>query len=90
MQEWEIWMQGYSATGEHANSQRIAYMYAETFDEAVQKYMATDESGNNHGIESYTREQFISDEAWLNRHANYHIWACGLYPTQKEASYFDY
>ena len=88
MKHWDIWMEGYSATGEHGESHKIndEPIEAEHFDLAVAKFM------NDHPeykIEANTRERYVSDAAFANRTSNWNIWACNLYPTKEEASYFD-
>lgn len=88
MKHWNIWMEGYIATGEHGESQKIndEPILAETFDDAVLYYMSITPE---HGIEVNSPARYISQEAYNNRKSNWNIWACNLYPTKEEASYFD-
>lgn len=38
MKEWEIWIEGYSATGEHSPASFIGKALGETFDEACENF----------------------------------------------------
>ena len=40
VREFEIWMEGYAATGEHGTAQMIGKGFGSTFDEAVKDYMS--------------------------------------------------
>ncbi len=82
----DIWVEGYSATGEHSDAQLltkdIGKIEANTFDEAIEKYMKL---VPNHGINKETRNGYISDEAFKNRRSNWNIWACKLFPDEETA-----
>lgn len=78
----EIWMEGYAATGEHSPAQKVGEGLGNTFDEAVRDYM----NGTlNHGIEENKRSGYTTEEAYNNRRSNWNIWACMLFDNEKDA-----
>ena len=70
MRNFEIWMEGYAATGERAEASRIGNYTAETFDEAVLLYM----KDNPNTVEF--------DRFGKGKHS---IWACRLYDNEIDA-----
>ena len=82
--EWDIWMEGYAATGESGTAQKINKqpIIARTFNEAVRYYM---DNNPGHGISRNERSSYVSEEAFLDRRSDYNIWACDLFPTEAEA-----
>jgi len=82
MKEFEIWVEGYAATGERGCANMIGKGYGETFDDAVRDYMA---KNPNHGIEENGRNRYGSDEWYENRKSNWNIWACDLYDNEADA-----
>ena len=82
MKEFEIWIEGYAATGEHAGASLVGKGNGETFDEAVLDYMS---KNTNHGIEENGRNRYMSDEAYKNRRSNWNIWACSLFDNEADA-----
>lgn len=40
LREWDIWMEGYSATGEHGTAHKVATVTARTFRSACKKWAA--------------------------------------------------
>jgi hypothetical protein len=83
----EIWMEGYLATGGHGEADKIWEGEAIDFNDAVEKYSATisAEELEKYGPRRYTRGNFISEEAWLNRRADWNIWACALFDNEADA-----
>ena len=73
VREFEIWMEGYAATGEHGTAHMIGKGFGSTFDEAVKDYMS---KNPKHGIEENGRSRYISEDAYKNRRSNWNIWAC--------------
>ncbi len=72
LQEFEIWMEGYAATGQSGTARLIGKGKGVNFDEAVRDYMSRT-PGN--GIEQrLVKEKII----WS-------IWACSLYNNEKDA-----
>lgn len=80
--EYEIWMEGYSATGESAGAQMIGKAIGSSFDEAVTNYM---NKTAKHGIEVNGRERYRTDEDYKNRRSNWNIWACSLFDNEADA-----
>ena len=68
----EIWCEGYSATGEHGTAHLIGTGIGETFDDAVRDYMS---KNSKHGIEE--------DEN--NKRSRWSIWACRLFDNETDA-----
>lgn len=79
MKEFEIWVEGYSATGEHGNAQMIGKGFGDSFDEAVKDYM---NKNSGHGIQENRRNRYIDDESYQNRRSNWNIWACNLFDNE--------
>jgi len=79
---WEIWTEGYAATGESCTAFKLGEYWADSFDEAVEKY---NEKHPTTGAVQFTKESFISDEAYKTRRSNWNIWACALFDTEEEA-----
>jgi hypothetical protein len=71
MKLFEIWMEGYSATGQHEKAQLIGTGLGITFDDAIRDYMA---KTPNHGIEKSNGPR-----------SNWSIWACDLFNNEKDA-----
>lgn len=82
VKEYEIWMEGYAATGEYGPAQMIGKGIGTTFDEAVKDYMS---KKPNHGIEENGRKRYTTDEAYYNRKSNWNIWACNLFDNEADA-----
>lgn len=80
--EFEIWMEGYSATGEQSTAQMIGKGFGCTFDEAVRDYMS---KNPGHGIRENTRGMYMSEEYYQNRRSNWNIWACNLFDNEADA-----
>lgn len=81
-QTFEIWMEGYRATGERGTAQMIGTGIGDTFDEAVKDYMKWNPK---HGIEENGRSRYVSDEVYKNRRSNWNIWACSLFDNEADA-----
>jgi hypothetical protein len=71
IREFEIWMEGYIATGESGTAKMIGKGTGRTFDEAIMDYMT---KNPNHGIEKNTRGR-----------SNWAIWACCLFDNETDA-----
>lgn len=69
VREFEIWMEGYTATGEHETAQMIGKGTGSTFDEAVKDYMS---KNPKNGIEE-------------NGRSSWSIWACSLFDNEADA-----
>ncbi len=82
VREFEIWMEGYAATGEHGTAHMIGKGFGSTFDEAVKDYMS---KNPKHGIEENGRSRYISEDAYKNRRSNWNIWACSLFDNETDA-----
>ena len=82
MKKWDIWMEGYRATGEHGTAQLIGEGYGETFDEAVEDYMAKNPDSK---VSRNSEKSYWSKEAYENRKSNWNIWACNLFDNEEDA-----
>ncbi len=80
--KYEIWMEGYAATGESSGAQLIGDGEGNTFDEAVKDYMS---KNPEHGIKPNERNGYISEEAYTHRRSNWNIWACSLFDNEADA-----
>ena len=80
----EIWMEGYRATGESGAAQKIGEYQAESFDEAVEKYLI-DHPDTGSGPRRYTKNQFTTEEHYINRRAEWNIWGCALFNNETDA-----
>ena len=81
MKTFEIWMEGYRATGESSGASKIGEAQGADFDDAVRNYM---EACPNSGIEEYPPDTgtFLHPS---NRRSNWNIWACALFDNEAEA-----
>jgi len=83
MRTFDIWMEGYRATGESSGAQMVGTGEGETFDDAVKDYMS---KNPKHGIEENGKNRYRTEEAYENRKSNWNIWACDLYDNQGDAA----
>ncbi|HDZ15598.1 MAG TPA: hypothetical protein ENH60_11985 [Pricia sp.] len=83
----EIWMEGYRATGQSSGASKIGESEGETFDDAVRNYMTTEllAGKESAGIEENGRSRYANDEAYENRRSNWSIWACDLFDNEADA-----
>lgn len=70
MKEFEIWMEGYAATGESSDAQFIGKIMAETFNEACEKLRPGELDKNEDGTYRYKTPS---------------IWARHLYDNETDA-----
>jgi len=82
MREFEIWVEGYAATGERGIAQMIGKGFGNTFDEAVEDYMS---KNPKHGIEKNDKNRYMNEQAYQNRRSNWNIWACNLFDNEVDA-----
>ena len=82
MKEYEIWVEGYIATGESGVAQKLGSAMGNNFDEAVENYINVTPNTN---IEANTRNKYISNEAYINKNSNWNIWACNIYDNEVDA-----
>jgi len=59
MKEYEIWVEGYAATGERGTASMIGKSFGDSFDTAVIEYMGNHPDS---GVEENTREIYMSAE----------------------------
>lgn len=97
MKEYEIWSEGYRATGESGDATFHGKSFGNTFDEAVENFTYPEDKvreydgfvyihkGDKLGADRYTRECFMSDEAYINRRSNWKIWGCALFDNEADA-----
>jgi hypothetical protein len=89
MKEWEIWTEGYRATGEHADASFDGKFPGETFDEAVENYLKEREATNFHDIRSYYRKSEMytgrNTDGIMELKTVHSIWACRLFDNEADA-----
>ena len=83
--KYEIWSEGYRASGDSSKAIFIGVFEAETFDEAVEEYNRTRDKKYTTAAEKNTRKRYISDEAYEKRRSNWNIWACNLFDNERDA-----
>jgi hypothetical protein len=81
-ESFQIWMEGYAATGERSGAQLLGYGYGHNFDEAVEDLRR---KKPDLGINKYERSQFDSEEDYINRRSNWNVWACRLFDNETDA-----
>jgi hypothetical protein len=72
MKKWNIWIEGYSATGAYEKHRKIATAEAETFREAVIKFSKTEEAK---GYGNFNEERLS-------------FWACRVHDNAADAARF--
>ena len=82
MKIYEIWTEGYIATGENQKAFKLGEGKGNTFDEAVGDYM---DNNIDHNIELNERNKYISEKYYKNRNSNWNIWGCNLYDNEIDA-----
>lgn len=79
MREFEIWSEGYRATGEEGFATLDGKFEAETFDEAVEKYLIHKENTDWKDIRKHY--EYRPD----NERSKHFIWACALFDNETDA-----
>jgi hypothetical protein len=69
MKEYEIWMEGYQATGQQAGASFVGVSEGRNFKDACKKFYQT---------------QSKTEQAYYDVKDNTY-WGCGLFPTQSQA-----
>ena len=82
MKKFEIWTEGFAATGQSQGASKIGEGLGDNFDEAVEDYMS---KNPEHGIKVNGRDRYVSEEAYKNRRSNWNIWACSLFDNEADA-----
>lgn len=93
MKEFEIWEEGYAATGQHSGAYFIGKAMGETFDEACINFkypngkgLELDKKSNGElrrgSFRGYIPPGIDRAEKMVG---NYSMWACQLFPTEAEA-----
>jgi len=81
MEKFEIWSEGYRATGEHGTASFHGVYSGETFDDAVEEfkkgYAGTVDTREGYGMHN---EEGIMPIIKIHT-----IWGCQLFPTEAEA-----
>jgi len=78
----QIWMEGFSASGDQSDAQLVGTGNGETFDDAVRDYM---NRTPDHGITANTMSRYATSEAYEKRRSNWNIWACDLFDNEADA-----
>lgn len=82
LKEYEIWMEGYAATGERGYANLIGKAKGKTFNEACNNFRYIEE------LKDYKGKVIIDigDKLGLDKEYDYpSIWACKLYDNEKDA-----
>jgi hypothetical protein len=82
MKEYEIWAEGYMATGESSGATLLGTSLGTSFDDAVLNYIKAHPDSL---IERNTETRYISEEAYKRRKSNWNIWACDLFDNESDA-----
>jgi hypothetical protein len=87
MKDFEIWTEGYAATGEHGTASFEGTFKADTFDEAVESYLNIKEAGSWPDIRKYYRKggTRIVDSKLVDHTDGHYIWGCQLYDNETDA-----
>ena len=80
--KYEIWCEGYRATGEHGTAHFVGTGVGKTFDDAVRDLMGRNP---DHGIEPNTPNGYVNQHAYANRRSNWDIWRCDLFDNEAAA-----
>lgn len=82
MKEFEIWIEGYRATGEYATASYIGKAIGETFEEACRNFEYP-EDFSSMGIKIYSKgEKLTIDKNGGGRPS---IWGCRLFDNEADA-----
>lgn len=81
---YQIWSEGYSATGESSGAIFLGKFEGNNFDEAVENYnKQVTEDGMM--ARQNDRKRYRSDKDYENRKSNWNIWACNLFDNELDA-----
>lgn len=79
IKNWEVWSEGYAATGEHGTALLEGVYKGETFDDAVEDYLKVKEATSWPDIRTYYSKMDS------NGSVVHSIWGCRLFKTETEA-----
>lgn len=82
LKEFQIWCEGYAATGERGTAHKVGTGIGVTFDDAVRDYIS---KNPDHGIREHFREDYPTEGSYKRRASNWSIWACNLFDNELEA-----
>lgn len=82
MKKFEIWCEGFVATGQRGLAHKVGEAEGENFTQAVENYI---EANPNCGIESNSRSMYVSEEAYIDRTSRFNIWGCNLFSNEEKA-----
>lgn len=86
LKKWDIWAEGYRATGESAEAAMLAHgIEAYSFDAAVIKYIASLKPDQAKYYKKYTPANFSTPEGFLNKRSNWSMWGCALFDNEIDA-----
>lgn len=74
MNQFELWVEGYAATGEHGTARFLGRWSGETFDEAVKKWNATKNIRSEYG-----------DLRWSDNDHMWSVWGCRIFDNEADA-----
>jgi hypothetical protein len=82
MKEWEIWMEGYAATGESAKASLFAKEEGEDFDDAVRRYFDKHPRSDYDCRKRYAPRNSDGVMPLVTTHS---IWGCRLFDNESDA-----
>lgn len=84
MKQWEIWMEGYRATGEDVKATLCGVFTGETFDDAVEEFL--NRSPQLRSLHE-TKERYLprAYNGIMQKVKAHQIWMCGLYDNKVDA-----
>lgn len=83
---YQIWSEGYRATGESAGATCLNRgILANSFDDAVTKHIAQLKPEDAKYYNKSTPANYVNAEAFLNRRSNWDMWGCALFDNEADA-----
>lgn len=83
---YDIWAEGYSATGESAGATCLNRgIVANSFDDAVTKHIAKLSPDDQKYYQKRVPSDYINAEAFLTRRSNWAMWGCALFDNEADA-----
>lgn len=82
MREFDIWMEGFVATGCSGRASKIGTGLGDTFDDAVKDYI---NRTPNSGVKENSVNKYRTEDSWNNRVSNWNIWGCDLFDNPADA-----
>jgi hypothetical protein len=85
LKEYEVWMQGYAATGQSAKAQFIGKVEARSFKQACHILMCQDYLKNHTSENLRAPNQWIDPDRWDYDPDSCSYWGCKLFDNETDA-----